>query len=269
MKIAFIGGGNMGEAMISAILSKGISSPLEITVGDINENRCQYLEKEYNVIVTGDIRLAADSGDVIVLAIKPQNSSDVLNELNGLIKPGTLILSIMAGVKIETIRNGLNHNLIVRVMPNTPAQIGEGMSVWTATAEVTGQQREWASSILEAMGKQVYVHDEDSIDKATAVMGSGPAYFFLFVESLVDAAVNIGVSPEIAMELVLQTMLGSGLYIQKSGRTPAELRKMVTSPGGTTAEALNVFEKEGFAGIIIQAVTAAYDKAKKLGEKQQ
>lgn len=269
MKIAFIGGGNMGEAMISAILSRGISSPREITVGDISENRRQYLEKEYDVTVTGDIRLAANSGEVLVLAIKPQNSSDVMAELNGSVKTEVLVLSIMAGVKIDTMRRGLNHNLIVRVMPNTPAQIGEGMSVWTATAEVTGQQREWIGSILRAMGKEVYVEDEDYIDKATAVMGSGPAYFFLFVESLVDSAVNIGVSPEIAMELVLQTMLGSGLYIQKSGKTPAELRKMVTSPGGTTAEALYVFEKEGFARIITQAVTAAYDKAKKLGEEQQ
>ncbi len=267
MKIAFIGGGNMGEAMISAILSMGISSPREITVGDISENRRQYLEKEYDVTVTDNIRLATDNGNVIVLAIKPQNSSDVMAELNGLIKPGTLVLSIMAGVKIETISRGLNHNIIVRVMPNTPAQIGEGMSVWTANTEVTEQQREWTGSILGAMGKQVYVQDEDYIDKATAVTGSGPAYFFLFVESLIDAAVNIGVSPEIAMELVLQTMLGSGLYIQKSGKTPTELRKMVTSPGGTTAEALYVFEKEGFARIITRAVTAAYNKAKKLGEE--
>jgi pyrroline-5-carboxylate reductase len=266
MKIAFIGGGNMGEAMISAILSKEISSPRDITVGDISENRRQYLKKEYDVIVIDTIRQAAESGEVIVLAIKPQNASDVMTELNGLIRPGTLVLSIMAGVKIETIRRGLNHNLIVRVMPNTPAQIGEGMSVWTATEEVTGQQREWASSILGAMGKEVYVQDEDSIDKATAVMGSGPAYFFLFVESLVDAAINIGMSREMATELVLQTMLGSGLYIQKSGKPPAELRKMVTSPGGTTAEALNVFEKEEFPRIITQAVTAAYEKAKKLGE---
>lgn len=268
MKIAFIGGGNMGQAMISAILAKKLSSPYDVTVCDISKNRRNYLEKEYNVIVTGDIRMAAESGEVLVLAVKPQNASDVMDELNGLIKPRILVLSIMAGVKIDTMRSGLNHKLIVRVMPNTPAQIGEGMSVWTATDDVNEQQRKLTGSILGAMGKEAYVEDEDSIDKATAVMGSGPAYFFLFVESLIDAAMNIGMSRDTAMELVLQTMLGSGHYIQKSGKTPAELRKMVTSPGGTTAEALSVFEKEGFARTITQAVNAAYNKAKKLGENQ-
>jgi pyrroline-5-carboxylate reductase len=258
----------MGEAMISAILDKNLSSPRDITVKDISESRRQYLEQEYGITVTNDSRQAADSGDVIVLAVKPQNVADVTAELNGLINQEKLVLSIMAGVKIDTIRRGLNHNRIVRVMPNTPAQIGEGMSVWTTTEEATEQHRKWAGSILGAMGREIYVDDEKYIDMATAVTGSGPAYFFLFVESLIDAAADIGLSREMALEMVLQTMLGSGHYIQKSGKTPAELRKMVTSPGGTTAEALNVFDKEGFTRIITQAVTAAYNKARKLGEGQ-
>ena len=150
-------------------------------------------------------------------------------------------------------------------MPNTPAQIGEGISVWTATAETTKAQKKWASAIIGIMGKEIYVDDEKYLDMATAVSGSGPAYFFLFIESLVEAAVNIGLSHDIAEELVLQTMLGSGHLIQKSDKSPAELRRMVTSPGGTTAAALYQLEKGGFTDIIKQAVAAAYNKAKELG----
>ena len=150
-------------------------------------------------------------------------------------------------------------------MPNTPAQISEGLTVWATTKEVTQRQKKWAGSILGVMGKEIYVEDEKYIDMATAVSGSGPAYFFLFVEALVEAAVNIGFSREMARELVLQTMLGAGHLIQKSGKEPAELRRMVTSPGGTTAEALSELEKGGFANLVKQAVRAAYDRAKELG----
>jgi pyrroline-5-carboxylate reductase len=150
-------------------------------------------------------------------------------------------------------------------MPNTPAQIGMGVSVWTATAEVTEQQREWVSSILVAMGKEIYVADEKYIDMATAVSGSGPAYVFLFMESLVEAAVHIGLPRNIAQELVLETLLGSGYLVQKSGKEASELRRMVTSPGGTTAEALRQLEKGGFSNLILQAIIAAHDKARNLG----
>ena len=267
MKMALIGGGNMGEVMLSAILDKGLSSPEAISVGDIKEIRRQHLEQKYGVAVMSDNQAAASKGDVVVLAIKPQNLAEVAAKLNGQLKSNQLLLSIIAGARIDTLCRGLSHNCVVRAMPNTPAQVGEGMSVWTATAEVTKQQREWASSILGAMGKEIYVDDESYIDMATAVSGSGPAYFFLFAESLVEAAVNIGVPREMARELVLQTMLGSGHLIQKSGRELLELRQMVTSPGGTTAEALLQLEKGGFPDLIRQAVKAAYDKALSLGEE--
>jgi len=266
MKIAFIGGGNMGEAMLSAILDKGISTSQAISVSDVDEARLKHLEQKYGVVVMGDNRLAVARGEVVVLAIKPQNLVEVMAELNGQLKPTQLVLSIIAGARIDTLRLGLNHSSIVRVMPNTPAQIGEGMSVWTASAEVTGQQKKWAGAILGTMGKEIYVDDEKYIDMATAISGSGPAYFFLMVESLVDAAVHIGLPQDIAQELVVQTMLGSGHFIQKSGKTPAELRKMVTSPGGTTAEALLQFEKGEFTELVKQAVKAAYNKAKRLGD---
>ena len=265
MKITFIGGGVMGEAMLSAILDKGLSMPQAISVSDIDEARRQYLEQEYGVAVMSDNRLAVTKGEVVVLAIKPQNLVEVMAELNGRFNSSQLVLSIIAGARIDTLWLGLNHSCVVRAMPNTPAQIGEGVSVWTATAEVTEQQKEWAGSILGAMGKEIYVDDEKYIDMATAVSGSGPAYFFLMVESLVNAAVHIGLPCDMAQELVLQTILGSGHFIQRSGKSPAELRTMVTSPGGTTAEALLQLEKGGFSDLVMQAVSAAYDKAKRLG----
>ena len=259
----------MGEAMLSALLDKGLSKSQDISVSDVSDTRREYLKQKYGVTITNDNRKAVEKAEVVVLAIKPQNLAEVMSELTGQLDPAQLVLSIIAGATIKTLSSGLSHKRIVRVMPNTPAQIGEGMSVWTATAEVTKQQRGWASSILGAIGKEIYVDDEKYLDMATAVSGSGPAYFFLFVEALVEAAVRIGLSRDMAQELVLQTMLGSGHLIQKSGREPAELRRMVTSPGGTTAEALAELEKGGFTNLVVTAVNAAYNKARRLGGGQK
>ena len=265
MKIAFIGGGNMGEAMLSAILDKGLSTPQAVSVSDIDKARRQHLEQKYGVAVMSDNRQAVTRGEVVVLAIKPQNLAKVMAELSGQLNSAQLVLSIIAGARINTLCLGLNHSCVVRAMPNTPARIGEGISVWIATPEVTELQRDWAGSILGAMGKEIYVDDEKYMDMVTAVSGSGPAYIFLMVESLVDAAVHIGLPQGMAQELVLETLLGSGHFIQRSGKPPAELRRMVTSPGGTTAEALLRLEKGGFSELIRQAVSAAYNKAKRLG----
>ena len=265
----------MGEAMLSAILKAGITPPPAISVSDISDTRRLYIEQKYvqqeeygrkfSMTVVSSNQLAIEKADVVILAIKPQNLVEVMAELNGQLKPVQLVLSIIAGARIDTLCLGLNHSCVVRAMPNTPAQIGEGMSVWTATPEVTEPQKGWAGSILGAMGKEIYVDDEKYIDMATAVSGSGPAYIFLFMESLVDAAVHIGLPSDMAQELVLETMLGSGHFVQKSGKSLAELRRMVTSPGGTTAEALLQLEKGGFAKLVKQAVSAAYNKSKSLG----
>jgi pyrroline-5-carboxylate reductase len=265
MKLAFIGGGNMAEAMLSAVLVKKIASTGDITVSDIAETRRSYLQQKYNVSVTESNLIAIDGKDIILLAIKPQVLNDVMAGLKDQIKPTQLVISIIAGKSVNTISNGLSHSCIARSMPNTPAQIGEGMTVWTTTPQVTAGQKKWAGSILGAMGIEIYVDDEKYLDMATAVSGSGPAYVFLFVESLTEAAVKLGFTPEVAQKLVMQTLLGAGHLLQKSGKTPQDLRRMVTSPGGTTAEAIAVFEKGGFASLVSQAVTAAYEKAKKLG----
>jgi len=256
----------MGEAMLSALLEKKLSQPRNILVSDVSATRRRYLKQKYAVVVTGNNKQAVEKADVVVLAIKPQNLAQVMAELKGVIQSSQLVLSIIAGAKIETLCIGLSHRRIVRVMPNTPAQIGESMSVWAATGGITARQKKWAGSILGAIGKELYVDNENYLDMATAVSGSGPAYFFLFVEAMVEAAVNIGLGRDTAEKLVLQTMLGSGHLLQESGRPPSELRRMVTSPGGTTAAALNVLEKGEFSKLVNKAVKAAYSRAQELGK---
>jgi pyrroline-5-carboxylate reductase len=265
MKIALIGGGNMGEAMLAAVLAKALAKPASISVSDVSSSRLDYLKQKYYVKVTSDNAEAVAGKDIVILAVKPQNLAEVMQGLKGRIKSSQLVLSIIAGARIATIAKGLDHKAIVRAMPNTPAQVGEGMSVWTATPDVTREQKQSAKAILGAMGKELYVADEGYLDMATAVSGSGPAYFFLMVEALIEAAVEIGLPRDTAQELVVQTMLGSGKFLKASGEAPAELRRKVTSPGGTTAAALAQFEKGAFVELVRKAVRAAYERAKELG----
>jgi pyrroline-5-carboxylate reductase len=269
MKIAFIGGGNMGEAILGALLEKKLSVPADISVSDISEPRRQYLKKQYGVAVTAKNSEAITDKDVVVLAVKPQNLPEVMTDLKGSLQPEQLVLSIVAGVRINTICRGLGHRRVVRSMPNMPAQIGLGISGWTATADVTGEQKGWARAILGAMGKEIYFDGEKYLDMVTAVSGSGPAYLFLFAESLIDAAVNLGLSRDKAEELVSQTLLGAAHLMQKSGKPPAELRRNVTSRGGTTERAIQVFEEAGLARIVSEAVKAACQRARELGEPQK
>ena len=258
----------MGEAMLSGVLSREVCQSQELTVSDVSQERLQYLARKYGVAVTGDNKMAVTGADVIILAVKPQNLADILSELTGHLRPAQLLLSIIAGARLDTICTGLKHLPAVRAMPNTPAQIGQGITVWTATGDVNEEQKQQARAILGATGREIYVENESYIDMATAVSGSGPAYFFLFVEALTDAAVEIGLPRGVAGTLVLQTMLGSGHLIEESGKSPADLRRMVTSPGGTTAEAINELEKDQFADLITRAVKAAYKKASELGGNQ-
>jgi len=269
MKIAFIGGGNMGEAMLAGILTKNLAAARDITVSDISKGRRQFLFQKYMAKVSSDNIQTITEKDIIILAIKPQILTNVMVELIGHLKPNQLVLSIIAGARINTLQHGLNHNAIVRSMPNTPAQIVEGVTVWTATKEVTDQQKKIVSAILGAMGKEFYVNEEHFLDMATAVSGSGPAYLFYFVEAMTDAAVKIGLPRDMAKEMVIGTVIGAGQLIKQSGKEPSELRRMVTSSGGTTAEAIRKFEESGFSDLVYQAVKAAYEKAQTLGNSQK
>jgi pyrroline-5-carboxylate reductase len=266
MKISFIGGGNMGEAIIGALLEKKLCRPGDISASDISGPRLDYLKKKYNINVTADNSAAIKDKDVIVLAVKPQNINEVLAGLKGRLKPGQLVLSIAAGVKIGTLTAGLEHGSVVRSMPNTPAQIGLGASGWTATPEVTEEQKTLARTVLGAMGKEIYFGEEDYLDMVTAVSGSGPAYVYLFAESLIDAAVGLGLAKKDAELLVLQTVLGAASLMHKSDKSPAELRRNVASKGGTTERAIQVFEESDLAGIVGRAVKAAFLRAKELGK---
>jgi pyrroline-5-carboxylate reductase len=267
MHITFIGGGNMGEAIMAALLRKKVVAPDQITVSDVNAERLDVLYERYGVNTTGVNAIAIAPADVIVLAVKPQVLDSLLAELKGKIKTSQLVLSIIAGARIEKIRRGLAHKKIIRSMPNTPAQIGEGMTVWTATPEVTRAQKGSGCAILRVMGQEIEADDEKYLDMATAVSGSGPAYVFYFVESMIEAAVKLGFSREQAEKLVRQTVTGSVHLLQKSDKTPADLRKAVTSPGGTTFAAITQFEKDDFQGIVFKAVEAAHNRAKELGGK--
>jgi pyrroline-5-carboxylate reductase len=265
MKIAFIGGGTMGEAILAALLEKILCRPADIQVSDVSANRLQSLKNKYGVGVTASNKEAAAGKDVVVLAVKPQNLPEVLDSLKGDLKATQLVLSIAAGKNITAIAQGLDHRRIVRAMPNTPARIGYGATGWTATAEVTARQRELARAVLGAMGKEVYFADEKYLDMVTAVSGSGPAYFFLLAECLIEAAVKIGLPRKEAEGLVSQTMMGAGQLLAQSGQPAAELRRAVTSKGGTTAAALKIFEDGGLAVLVAKAVRAAYERAQELG----
>jgi pyrroline-5-carboxylate reductase len=265
MKTAFIGGGNMGEAMLSSLLSRNICRPADISVSDASSECCDSLKKQYQVAVTENNGEAASGKDIVVLAVKPQNMAEVMESLKGHLKPEQLVISIAAGTKIDTLSEGLEHRRIARVMPNTPAQVGSGMSGWTATPEVTAEQRESVKVILGAMGEEIFFDDEKYLDIVTAISGSGPAYFFLMAESMIEAAKAIGASQEEAEKLVSQTMLGAAQMVKQSGKPASILRQNVTSPGGTTERALAVFNDGGYRELVKRAIEAAYARSQELG----
>jgi pyrroline-5-carboxylate reductase len=266
MKVALIGGGTMGEAIIKSILRKRLADKESISVSDVAAARRDQLKKRYGVRVTDDNVSALKGAEVVILAIKPQEMPHVLGQLSGKLKT-QLIISIAAGVTLDSICSQLNYRQVVRAMPNTPAQVGQGMTAWIAAKETTAGNLEVARSILKSMGEEQNFTDEKYIDMATAVSGSGPAYVFLFIEAMIDAGVHIGLPRNTAQKLVIETITGSAETMKKLSKHPAELKNMVTSPGGTTAEALLQLEKGGLRSLMIDAVAAAYNKAKSLGAK--
>ncbi len=264
--IAFIGGGVMAEAMIGRLIEGKLVAPDRVVAGEPHEKRRMELESRYHIRATTDNREAARAAEIVVFSIKPQMLTRVLPELKGTLRDGQLVISIIAGGRIATLSEGLHHKAIVRSMPNTPAQIGEGLTVWTCTPTVSEPQRLQAAAVFRALGKEVFVDDEKYLDMATAVSGTGPTYTFLVLEALIDAAVHLGFSRDVAHDIVIETMLGSILFAQKSGKHPAELRNMVTSPGGTSAEAIYQMEKGAIRTVLSKAVWAAYQKSRLLGE---
>ena len=266
-RISFIGPGVMAEAMIAGLLNQKLAKPENITASGPREERGAELHKKHGIKTTTDNASAVHEADVVVLSVKPQRLSEVMKGLKG-IRPDALVLSIIAGATIKKISTGLKHKAIVRSMPNTPGQIGEGITVWTSSREVTDEQQGMTRAILGALGAEVFVEDESYLDMATALSGSGPAYVFLFTEALIDAGVHMGFPRRIAEQLVLQTIKGSASFYEGASRHPATLRNQVTSPGGTSAEALYYLEKAGFRTAISRAVWAAYQRSLELGKEK-
>jgi pyrroline-5-carboxylate reductase len=268
-KITFIGPGAMAEAMIAGIVKKGISTPETITGSGPIVQHGQYLTQKYGIQSTNENVAAVQDADVVVLSVKPQTLDAVLEELKGHIPAKTLVLSIIAGAKIQKISNGLDHKQVVRAMPNTLARVGRCISVWTASS-ISEEQHEIAGKVLSALGGEIFMEDEKYLDMATALSGTGPAYVFMFMEAMVDAGVHMGFPRRVAEELVLETVSGSVEYYKNSSETRtmhlARLRNEVTSPGGTTAAALYYLDKAGFRTAVSRAIWAAYERSVELGK---
>ncbi len=264
--IAVIGAGAMGGAIIAGLLRQDGITPAQIVAADSRQERRDELHRQYAIEVSQDNLDVARRGQVVILAVKPQVIPIVLPPLRGALHDEAVCLSIVAGVPMQTFAQTLQHAAIVRSIPNTPAQVGEGMTVWTAASVVSEQQRTWVREILGALGRVCYVDSETYLDMATAISGSGPAYVFLILEAMSDAGVRLGLSRSVAEELAAQTMLGAVRYAQHSGMHPALLRNAVTSPGGTTAAGLSALENGRLRAVIDAAVQAAYERSRTLGK---
>ena len=266
-RIVFVGSGMMAEAMIAGLIKKKLANPEDITGTGPREERGAELRKKYGVKASVDNNSTIHEADVVVLSVKPQRLTEVMKGLKG-VRSDALVLSVIAGASMKKLSAGLKHKAIVRSMPNTPGQIGEGITVWAASKETTEEQKEMARAILGALGEEVFVEDENYLDMATALSGNGPAYVFLFTEALIDAGVHMGFPRRIAEQLVLQTIKGSASFYEQAQKHPAALRNQVTSPGGTSAEALYYLEKAGFRTAISRAVWAAYQRSVELGKEK-
>ena len=279
--LSFIGCGVMAEAILAGLLRQKLVAPEQLTGSHPRAARREELKERYGIRIFESNREAATHGraddgkssnepasSIVILGIKPQRLSIVLNELKGALQPEQLVISIVAGARLEVIAEELLHPMVVRAMPNTPAQIGQGMTAWTATPEVSLEQQRQVRAMLSALGQEMHVENERMIDMATALSATGPTYIFLVMEALTDAGVHMGFSRHVAQELVIQTMLGSVLFAKESRKHPAELRNMVTSPGGTSAEAIYQMEKGSLRTVLSKAVYAAFNRAVALGQRK-
>jgi len=265
--IATVGSGVMAEAMIAGILRGNLVEPDQVVASHPRAERREQLAREYGIrTVTSNVE-AVEGADVILFGIKPQMLGRVGREIGPHLRRGQLVLSVLAGATTAALTGILGHDQVVRSMPNTAARLGKGVSVWYATPETTEAQREQAAALLSALGHQLEVDDEKMVAMATAVSGTGPTYVFLVMEALVDAAVHLGFPRHIAHDLVIETLEGSTLFAKQSGMHPAELRNMVTSPGGTSAAALHELESGRLRTVLSEAVWAAYRRTVELGEQ--
>jgi pyrroline-5-carboxylate reductase len=269
-RLAFIGCGVMAESMIAGLLRQEIVAAVQIVASHPRADRREELTAKHRIAAlehNADAVKDLPDDAVVLLCVKPQRLGSVLKENAGVVKPNQLVVSIVAGTRIEKISEALSNDLVVRAMPNTPSQIGKGMTVWTCSDSVDDDHKVHVRTMLSALGKELYVETENMIDMATSLSATGPTYIFMVMEAMTDAGVHLGFSREVSKELVQQTMLGSVLFAMESHKHPAELRNMVTSPGGTSAEAIYQMEKGTLRTVLSKAIYAAYKRAVELGKK--
>jgi len=271
-KISFIGVGKMASALIAPLVETSIQPAEKISVYDVSASAMDHIAKVHGgrLKTSASIPDAVDGADLIVMAVKPQSVATVYEELRkarelSLLRDDVTLLSIIAGKPIASFVEGTGIAKIARSMPNTPAQIGQGVTVWCCTPDIKLEEQKKIEEVLNSFGKSIYVEDESYIDMSTAISGSGPAYIFLLIESMIDAGVDMGFSREIATTLVHQTVLGSTMYAMETGEHPVILRNRVTSPAGTTASALYELENGKFRTVIKDAVWACYRRSLEMG----
>lgn len=262
-KIGFVGSGFMAEALVKGLLKSGKSKPENITMSDIRAERLEYMKKEYGVHTHSDNSKMVTDNDIVVLAVKPQDIRGVLEKDGSRIDKEMILISIAAGVKIEVVA-ALANCKITRAMPNTCAQAGEGVTALSFNGAMGNDDKDTIREFFGSVGQAVVV-EEKQMDAVTAVSGSGPAYIYLVMESIIKAGVELGLSPDDARLLVLQTVKGAAVTAMETGEKPEVLREKVTSPGGTTQAALNVLEAKGVRSAFMDAVLAADKRSKELG----
>ena len=266
-EIGFLGGGYMCEALIGGILSRGLVTPSQLTVCDIAPERLEYLKNSFGVHIEENNRTVAAASDVLFLTVKPQVMPSLLAEINKSVLKKTLVVSIAAGVKISTLEKYLVEVPVIRVMPNTPVAVGEGMA---AVARGTHADEAAAALVLElfsAVGRSILL-DESMMDAVTGLSGSAPAFFFMMLDALSDAGVKVGLSRKNALLLSAQTMLGAAKMVLETGEHPSKLKDMVTSPAGTTIAGVHMLENHSIRAALIDAVVAATDRSREMGQGQ-
>jgi len=267
-RIGIIGAGVMAESIIAGLVARDMLAPERITASHPRAERRAQLEKRFGITVVESNLDAALDADLVALTVKPQVLAPVMRQLKGNLRQDQVVASVLAGATFAKLRAGLEHDALVRIMPNTPAQIGQGMLVWTSTPEVSEQRLAQVRGLLGALGRELWVETEKYVDMATALSGTGPTYVFLMMEALIDAGVHMGFPRRIAEEIVLQTVSGSVEFARHSGKHMAELRNMVTSPGGTSAEAIYQMEKGSLRTIYSKAVYAAFQRTQELAKNE-
>lgn len=265
-KVGFIGGGAIAEALIRGILNSKLVSPTQIAVSDISIQRLDYLHNTFGVITTSKIQAVSEQSDILFLTVKPQVIDSVIDSVASSVTVKSVVVSVAAGITLDYLQEKMPGIPVIRVMPNTPVAVGEGMAAMALGSHTTQEISEPVSTILGSVGRVVTIREE-AMDAVTGVSGSGPAYAFLLIDALSDAGVCVGLSRNTAVLLAAQTLLGAAKMVLETGKHPAELRDMVTSPGGTTIAGVHVLEQKGVRGALIDAVVAATTRSREMGKK--